>query len=225
VRLRTSISLSLAALLMAASLSATVRADTVAKREYQLKAAFLYNFMMFADGARFDRLFDKRKTPDPNEPVLIGIIGKDPFGDAFEPLEEKELRNRRVVVKRFEGFEGLADADGRIPPQHPQLKGLRECHVLFICPSEGAHLRRILDPIRTHSILTVADMPGFLEAGGIINFVIEDKKIRFEINAAASERAALQIRAKLLRLATRVVRQDGIEEHDDKGNDTPRQEG
>ena len=224
-RIRASISLLLAAFLVAASLSATVRADAAATRQHRLKAAFLYNFVMFVDGVRFDRLFDRKETPDPNEPILIGVIGKDPFGDAFEPLKGKELRNRPVVVKRFKGFEERADTDRRLPPPHPQLKGLRACHVLFICPSEGAHLRRILDPIRTHGILTVADMPGFLEAGGMINFVIEDEKMRFEINTAAAGRAKLQIRARLLRLATRVVRQDGLEEHDDKGNDTPRQEG
>jgi hypothetical protein len=83
--------------------------------------------------------------------------------------------------------------------------------VLLLCPSEQRHIRNTLDPIRTESILTIADTEGSLEKGGIINFVIEKNKIRFEINTAAAKRAGLTIRSKLLRLATRLIAEDDVE--------------
>ena len=87
---------------------------------------------------------------------------------------------------------------------------VKSCHVLFVCASEKDRLKDLLDPLRTQTILTVADVPGFLEAGGMINFIIEDNKVRFDVNAAATARAKLEIRSKLLRLA-RTVKNDKLE--------------
>lgn len=222
MRMRGSILLFLVTCLMVWGTSVTFCADATSTREYQLKAAFLYNFIMFVDNERFLRLDEStaQDDSDPNQPILVGILGKDPFGDAFEPLQGKDIRDRRVVVKRFKGFEQFADAEGRVPKQHPQLKPIEKCHVLFISSSEKSHLTEILKPIGKQSILTVADTSGFLEAGGIINFVIEDKKVRFEINTAAARRAKLQIRSKLLRLATRLVKTDAYEGLNDGEDET-----
>jgi len=196
-----------AALLIVLGASVAVWADaTPTTREYQLKAAFLYNFLMFVDGHRFARTPGKEDASDPNAPIVVGIVGADPFGQAFEPLKEKRIRNRLVVVKRFKGFGQFADPNGTVPTRHPQLAALQNCHVVFICASERGYVRRLLEPIRELPILTVADRPGFLEAGGMINFVVEEKKVRFEINTAAAERARLQVRSRLLRLARRIVR-------------------
>ena len=214
MRIRALILLSMAVFLLAVSLSVTVRADSAANPEYRLKAAFLHNFMMFVDGGRFDQ------ASDPNEPIQIGIIGKTPFGDAFEPLRDRKFRNRPVTIKAFKGLAEMADADGRRPQQHRQLDALRQCHMLFLCSSEKAHLEALLNPIRTLGILTVADVPGFLEAGGMVNFLIENKKIRCEVNAAATGRAKLQIRAKLLRLAKRVITHDAFEKQNDEETQT-----
>jgi YfiR/HmsC-like len=216
MRIRTLILWSMAASLLTASLSATVRADSATDREYRLKAAFLYSFMMFVEGGRFQWKSDDQEPSDPNEHVQIGIIGHAPFGNAFEPLKNKKIKNRAVTIKWFKGLAELAETDGRRPQQHPQIEAIRQCHLLFICSSEKAHIDILLSPIRTLGMLTVADMPGFLEAGGMVNFVIEDKKVRFEINSAAAKRARLQIRAKLLRLARRVITHDAFERNDDE---------
>jgi YfiR/HmsC-like len=220
MRIRTLILWSMAAFVLTASLSATVCADPATDREYRLKAAFLYSFMMFVEGDRFHWKSDEGKPSDPNEHVQIGIIGKAPFGEAFEPLKNKKIKNRAVTVKWFKGMAELAETDGHRPQQHPQIEAIRRCHLLFICSSEKAHIDTILNPIRTLGMLTIADMPGFLEAGGMINFVIEDKKVRFEINSAAAKRAQLQIRAKLLRLARRVITHDAFERNEDEQNGT-----
>ena len=70
----------------------------------------------------------------------------------------------------------------------PDLEKIRECHVLFVCPSEGPFLRRILPSLRDDGILTVGDVPTFLESGGMVNLLIVEKKVRFEINLAAARR-------------------------------------
>jgi len=220
MRIRALILLSMAVFLLAVSLSVAVRADSAANPEYRLKAAFLYNFMMFVDGGRFDRASDPKTPSDPNEPIQIGIIGKTPFGNAFEPLRDRKFRNRPVTIKAFKGLAEMADADGRLPQQHPQLEALRRCHMLFLCSSEKEHLETLLNPIRTLDILTVADVPGFLEGGGMVNFLIEHKKVRFEVNTAATGRAQLQIRAKLLRLAKRVITHDAFEKQNDEETKT-----
>ncbi len=206
--------------LLALGLSQSVGADETADREHRLKAAFLYNFMMFVDGERFRWDAEDEEARDPNEPIQIGIIGRNPFGDAFEPLKDKTIRDRRVAIKSFKGFSELIDDDRHVPEVHPQLGALRRCHVLFVCPSEQAYVDAILGPIRTLGILTVGDAPGFLEAGGIIRFIIEDKKVRFEVNLAAATRAKLQVRSKLLRLAQRIVTHDAFENPDEQGETT-----
>jgi hypothetical protein len=173
-------------------------ADSEASREYQIKAAFLYNFIKFVDWP------DETSASD--KPIIIGIIGKNPFGDAFEPLKDKSAKEKQVIVKCFKGLDELekssqTDKSGK----HPQIEDIRECNLLFICRSEQDKLKEILDLLKDQSVLTVADMPGFLESGGMINFIMEENKIGFEINTAAAEQAKLKIRSQLLRLARRVV--------------------
>ena len=87
---------------------------------------------------------------------------------------------------------------------------LKKCHLLFICQSERKNTREIIDLLKNNGVLTVADTQGFLEDGGIVNFVIEDNKVRFDINLTASEKAGLKIRSQLLRLAKKVIK-DGSE--------------
>jgi len=198
-----------------------VRADSASEREYKLKAAFMYNFFAFVDGNRFDQLDDDGSESgteplDPNEPIEIGIMGDDPFGKAFAPLRNRVIKGRHVIVKRFMGYSEVVDANDPNAPPHPKLDEIRQCYVVFICPSEKDYVPVILKSLGARSILTVADTPGFLEAGGMINFVIEKHKVRFEINVAATVRAQLQIRSRLLRLARRVITQDSLSAEDRK---------
>ncbi|OHB62181.1 MAG: hypothetical protein A2167_01735 [Planctomycetes bacterium RBG_13_46_10] len=176
------------------------QADPTTSREYQVKAAFLYNFIMFVD-------WPVEKMADINDPIIVGIIGNDPFGDAFEPVKDKKVKDKNVVLRRFKGLEELKKSAEKDSAQlNAQIKALKECHVLFICSSEKIHLKEIISLVENNGVLTVADTDGFIEAGGIINFVMEDKKVQFEINIVASEKARLKISSKLLRLAKRVIR-------------------
>jgi hypothetical protein len=181
------------------------QADTTASREYQIKAAFLYNFIMFTD-------WPKEKMSDDNEPIIIGIIGKDPFGDAFEPVKDKNVKGKNVVIELFKGLEELKEADKKNFQEHPQIDSIKKCHVLFISSSEKKWLSEVIDGVKDNSILTVTDTEGFIEAGGIINFTVEEKKVGFEVNLIATEKAKLKISSKLLRLAKRVIKKENKEE-------------
>jgi hypothetical protein len=173
-----------------------VRADSASVREYQVKAAFLYNFIMFVD-------WPNEKIGSNNEPIVIGIIGKDPFENAFDPVKDKQAKDRKVIIKRFKGLEELKKDQAAF---NQEIETIRKCHLLFICRSEEKVVKEITDLVKDNNVLTVGDMPNFLEAGGgIINFVLEEQKVRFEINGTAAKEAKLQIRSQLLRLATRVI--------------------
>ena len=167
-----------------------VGAESPRSQEYMVKAAFLYNFIKFIE-------WPEEKLADSNS-MTIGIIGKNPFGKAFEPLKDKQIKDKNVIIKQFKGNEELKQSDGH-------TEALKKCHVLFICRSEHKQLEEIIKSVKGHSVLTVGDIKDFLESGGMINFVMEDEKVRFEIHNAAAKRAKLDIRSKLLRLAKRTL--------------------
>ena len=197
----------LAAALLLVPLTAKVCAESASAYEYQIKAAFLYNFIQFVD-------WPEEESADSNEPITIGIIGKDPFGDAFEPIKDKKVKGRSVIIERFKGFEELKKSAEKDKSElGREIEMLTKCHLLFICSSEQEHLKEIINSVRDHNVLTVGEMEGFLESGGIINWFVEEKKIRFEINTAAAERAKLEIRSQLLRLAKRIVKEDAAQEN------------
>jgi hypothetical protein len=174
-----------------------VRGDDVTNQEYQIKAAFLFNFLKFVE-------WPKSKTKDPNEPIIIGIIGENLFKDAFENLKNRSIEGKKVIVKQYKGISEFDNA----PKEHPQIKAIRESHLLFISPSEKIFALNILESVKEYGVLTVADYKGFLEAGGIINLVMEEKKVQFEINMIAAKQSGITIRSQLLRLAKKVIRQE-----------------
>ncbi|MDD5134719.1 MAG: YfiR family protein [Phycisphaerae bacterium] len=188
--------LMVAMLVLLAGTGTQVQADSAASKEYQVKAAFLYNFIMFVE-------WPHGKITDGNEPLIIGIIGKDPFEGAFEPIKDKLINGRKVVIKRFEGLEKLRKSEAEM---NRAIEEVRKSQLLFICRSEEKVIAQIVDLIKGANVLTIGDMPKFLESGGgIINFVMEEEKVRFEINGVAAEAAGLKIRSQLLRLAKRVI--------------------
>jgi hypothetical protein len=201
----------------AAVLTPLAATETAPNREYEIKAAFVYNFLKFVAGGRFGPVDDKdAPNADPNSVIRVGVMGKLPSKEGFAELQGKLVHNRRMEVRFFQGFEDLKDSEQKIPAQHPQMGEIRKCHVLFLCPSEKAHLSRILPLLQKDRILLVGDTPGFLEAGVVINLVVEDNKVRFEINMAAARRAKLQIRSSLLRLAIRTIEHDQLERNTDE---------
>lgn len=165
-------------LLALISLGALSNAVQAQSSEYQVKAAFLYNFAKFVD-------WPAEAFAGSNGMLVIGVIGDDPFGGALDQaINGKTINGRPLVVRRLRWGQDL-----------------RSCHILFISSSERKHLQQIIQSLRGASVLTVGDMGQFNQEGGIINFILEASKVRFEINSRGAGQAQLRISSKLLALA------------------------
>ena len=176
--------------------------ESETSREYQIKAAFLFNFFKFID-------WPEEKITNRNESFIICIIGEDPFGKSLEPVKEKEVKGRKVVIKYLKDLKELEISDKKDKSETKNtIEALRKCHLLFICSSEKRNLATIIEGLKEAPVLTVGETAGFLESGGVINFLMEDKKVCFEINNFAAKQGKLKIRSKLLRLARRVVEEE-----------------
>jgi len=176
--------------LFVAAMSSQTSADSQPTHEYQVKAAFLYNFIKFVQ-------WPEEKPADSNDTITIAVIGNHKFGNAFESIKGKKVKDKKIIVKFFPAFD---NSDDKNP--------LKKCHLFFICPSEKQHLKDIIEIASQASILTVGDMNGLIDDGGIIQFIMQDKKVRFQINLSAARRAKIKIRSQLLRLAKKVVEEE-----------------
>jgi len=178
------------------------QADTAPSQEYKIKAAFVYNFIKFVD-------WPKTKIAEANDVITIGIIGKDPFGKAFEPILKKNIKEKKLLIKQFPSLSSFGDDSNdhqyekRYRDKYEKL--LEKCHVLFICSSEQRYFEPIINMVNDSAVLTVGETEGLLELGGIIKFTMEQKKVRFEINAGAARKCKLKVRSQLLRLARKVI--------------------
>jgi hypothetical protein len=151
--------------------------------EPQVKAAFVYNFTKFVQ-------WPNHILP-PGEPQLsLCVLGNDHLADTLDSLKGKTTSGRQLSVRRIAGPE---DA-GR-------------CHIVYIGRSERDQARNILKGMKS-GILTIGDMPQFASSGGIINFVIVESRVSFEVNVDAAEKAGLRISSQLLKLA-QIVKEGG----------------
>ena len=176
------------------------KSQSQSSRSYQvfkLKAAFLYNFIRFVE-------WPDDKMSDESKPVIIGVIGKDAFGNALQPIKGKKVKGREVVIKRFKSFSQIKQLDKAA--QEKEIEAIGESCLLFICNSEKPHVSELTKLIRKYHVLTVGDMEEFLNKGGIINFTMVQNKIRFNINMTAAQESDLKIRSQLLRLAKTVIK-------------------
>ena len=149
-----------------------------ANLEYQVKAAFLGNFAKFV---RWPKVF----FPESDSPYVFGILGDDPFGSIIDrAIEGFRIGGRQVVVKRFKN-----------------AASLEFCHILFISRSQEKNVKDIFVKLREVPTLTVSEMINFCQEGGMINFILVEGKIRFEINASAAKKAGLKVSSSLLSLA------------------------
>jgi hypothetical protein len=162
--------------LACAALATPVRAG--APSEHQVKAAFLYNFANFVK-------WPEGALGPAGAPLKVCVVGTDPFGAALEEaFRGQVVHGRRVEISRG-----------------PTLAALGRCHILFLSQSEQGHWPELLKELRGTPTLTVGDGPPLVRQGGMVSFVIEAKRVRFEINPGAAEHAGLRISSKLLALA------------------------
>jgi hypothetical protein len=172
--------LAVAGALAVSSPPVSAKSDQVG--EYELKAAILYNLSRFVE-------WPPSAYADSQAPTVLCILGQDPFGDSLKTLGQKQdVNGRPITIRRLKNENGI-----------------RQCHVLYISTSERKTIAQMLSRLKGSSVLTVGEMSQFAAQGGIIQFTLEDKQVRFEINLDAASRMTLKISSRLLVLA-RIVK-------------------
>ncbi len=174
------------ALLLACGLTvgsqSLVRADGVEKAAYPLKLAFLYQFAQFVQ-------WPSEAFQNPRSPLRVCVVGADPFDPGLEEdLETRTVDQHPVMIMRLKPGGNL-----------------KACHVVFVPAGERKQTANIIESLKHSPVLTVGEVSGFAEQGGIINFCTESNKLRFEINLDAARQTPLAISSKVLALA-RIVR-------------------
>jgi hypothetical protein len=172
------------ALLLLTLSSVVDPADARHPNEYQIKAAFLYNFAKFVkwpeDGAG-------------GTTFVIGVLGQDPFGEVLDQtFAGKTILEKQAEVRRFTDVASASKAQ-----------------ILFVGSSETPHLAQVLHSLQGTHVLTVGDIDGFADRGGMIAFRLRDDFVRFDINLDEAKLAQLKISSQLIRVAQRVISTDG----------------
>jgi hypothetical protein len=144
--------------------------------EYDMKAVFLLNFSQFVE-------WPAEAFSTPQAPLVIGVLGEDPFGKELDDVTRGEkVQGHPVTVERY-----------------ARVEDVRQCHILFIASSEEARIARIMAALRGRNVLTVGDFETFVRDGGVIRFVELGNKLRLHINLDAAKAEHLDISSKLLR--------------------------
>lgn len=161
------------------------RAQANPPGEYELKAAFLFNFAKFID-------WPEGSFESPQSPFTICVVGLDPFGNILEDaMQGKMIGNRPLAIRRLK-----------------DKVGARVCQIEFVSSSESAHLAEILGSLHGANVLLVGETSGFAASGGTIQFTLEDNRVRFAINIDAVDRSGMKFSSKLLSLA-KVLHDEG----------------
>lgn len=175
----------LAALVVALGLVATaaLNAQNPKPTDYDVKAAYLYNFGRFVE-------WPEKVAATQSNSFTVCVLGQDPFGRSLDAtLSGETIGGRSIVAKRIFSEEELGN-----------------CQILFLSPTDDSRLNRIIAGLDKKAVLTVSDMPQFVKRGGMIQFVLEGKKVRFEVNLTATQHAGLTLSSELLKVATAVRR-------------------
>lgn len=172
-------------LLLASALWAAPPARADALPEYRLKAAFVYNFIAYTDWPA--AAAQAAQAGAAGAGLNLCLYGADPFGPEIDGLQGKLAAGRSIAVLR-----------------KPAGESLKDCQVVFVCASAIDGLPRLLDSLRDRPVLTLADSPGAMRRGVMLNLGMQQGKVSFEANLQAARSAGLELSSKLLRLATEV---------------------
>jgi hypothetical protein len=164
--------------------SSALWAQTPKITEYQVKAAYLVNFGRFVEWPASAAAAAKSET------FNICVLGQDPFGtDLDAAVANETIGGAHMLAKRISQPQDAVD-----------------CRIVFVSASEAGKWKEILAALRTLSILTVSDMPQFAQRGGVIQFLLDGNRVRFDINLRATEGVGLKLSSQLLKLAVTVSR-------------------
>ena len=163
--------------------SPSLQAQNPRPADYEVKAAYLYNFGRLVEwpgkvGAAQGGFF------------TVCVLGQDPFGPSLDAtLAGETIGGKTIIAKRISSAEESGN-----------------CQILFLSLTDDSRLNKIVADLDKKAVLTVSDMPQFVKHGGMIQFVLEGKKVRFEVNLTATQHAGLTLSSELLKVATAVKR-------------------
>jgi hypothetical protein len=147
-------------------------------REYKVKSAFLFNFIRFTTWPK--GVFEKRDSP-----IVMTVVGKDPFGEVLEEtFRGKELHGRSIAIKRTAAVQGCKDA-----------------HLVFAGKLSEKERAKLLEFCAGRPVLLVGEANGFAQDGASVNFYVDQRKVRFEINTQSTKEAGLTLSSEILKLA------------------------
>ena len=150
--------------------------------EYQVKAVYLYNF------GKFIQWPAAPPGAQPANSFTICVLGQDPFGKTLdETIAGETIDGQKLVAKRIDRVENITG-----------------CHILFISASEESRVINVLEALQSKPVLTVSDMADFCDRGGMVQFVLDSNKIRFQVNLAPADKSGLMLSSQLLKVATSV---------------------
>jgi hypothetical protein len=185
---RSRISPLLVLLLLLAQAARSFAADPQTLTEYQIKAGFFFNFTRFVD-------WPESAFVTASSPILMCVLGETPLTDLVTDVAlGKVVNGRAVSIRRVKASDDL-----------------RLCNLLFISAEEERHTAEILGSVKKTSTLTVGETPGFAQAGGMINFSIQENKVKLELNLEATTRVGLKVNSKLIAVSRLVSHNSAAE--------------
>ncbi|GAF76556.1 unnamed protein product, partial [marine sediment metagenome] len=196
---------------------AQAKLKTAKRKEYEIKAAFIYNIIKFIDWPKKPedvQEAEKEKSDKSAKVFTVGFVADKEVYEACKAIRGKKIKGKTIQTVLFAQ---LTEKDLKQGDNSKKVKALKGCDVLFVCArqqskSTQADYRKILMALKGLNILTTGEMNGFIDPAkpkdpcGIINFVVEGNKIHFEINLDMAQRSGFQIKAQLLKLAKRVIK-------------------
>lgn len=160
-------------LLLPLALPAQERPD-----EYDVKAVYLYKIGLFVR-------WPESAFSDSTSPLVISVIGKDPFGAKLDrALVGKSLFGRSLEVRR-----------------HDSIDDLDTCHILFVADQDRHQTRAALSRFKDQATLIVGESDDFIKAGGDLQFLVRDDRVRFKVSDRRARQAGLDVSAKLMQLS------------------------
>ncbi len=188
---------------------AAANTKTAEELEYEVKAAFIYNFIKFIQwpGAKQIETSDSPK----DKPVRIAVVGTHPYKKTFQPILDKTVQGRPIELVEIESYEEFRESytDRRTALdayKNRYQTRLVACHLLFICDSERKSYADLLAMTAGGAVVSVSDIPDFAAESGMIGFARDKNKIRFEVNLDAAQNENIRISSQLLGLAKRVYK-------------------
>ncbi len=154
--------------------------DASGSSEYLIKAGFIYNFAKLVE-------WPTSTFANPGQPIAICILGNDRFAATLDRVVDgKKIESHPFLIKRLKSARDSKQS---------------ACQIVFIASEQNSRADEIIELLKRIPVLTIAEAPGFAGQGGIINFVLEDSKVRFEVNVDSAKQAGLNISSRLLSLA------------------------